>query len=62
MVFIFATLKNNLKIGLMSVFAVFVQFFGYGIGYFQSTLYIKILKQNPEIQFPELFFNKNTKI
>ena len=55
--FLDAGLKNrSLTIGMLSVFAVFVQFFGYGFAFLQSTLYINILKRDPKKQFPKLFF------
>ncbi|WP_461533348.1 glycosyltransferase family 2 protein [Sinomicrobium sp.] len=48
--------SGRIKIALMSVFAVLVQFFGYGYGFIKSTFYIKILKRVPEKVFPKLFF------
>ncbi|OBX26267.1 cellulose synthase/poly-beta-1,6-N-acetylglucosamine synthase-like glycosyltransferase [Gelidibacter algens] len=55
--FIMALLSSkNVVIGVLSVIAIFVQFFGYGYGFFKSTLAIKFLKVNPEKRFPKLFF------
>jgi len=55
--FIDATIKNkSLIIGVQSVLAAFVQFFGYGIGFLISTLKIAVLHQQPKKAFPELFF------
>jgi glycosyltransferase involved in cell wall biosynthesis len=52
-----ATVKNNsLKIGFLSLIAVFKQFFGYGNGFLESYIKVILLKQKPEIAFPELFF------
>lgn len=52
-----ATFKNNsLKIGFLSLIAVFKQFFGYGNGFLESYIKVILLKQKPEIAFPELFF------
>jgi GT2 family glycosyltransferase len=52
-----STFQNkSLKIGLMSVVAVFIQFFGYGAGFLKSTVLIGWLKKQPEKQFPQLFF------
>lgn len=48
----------SLWIGFLSVFAAFFQFFGYGIGFFSSFIKVRLLKQKPEIAFPELFFKK----
>lgn len=56
--FLDASIKNNsLYIGAMSVMAMFIQFFGYGIGFAKSTFYIQGLKRNPQKQFPKLFFD-----
>lgn len=46
----------NPLIGFLSVFAMFVQFFGYGLAFLRSTFYINLLKKDPKKQFPELFF------
>lgn len=55
-----ATVRNkSLKIGIMAVRAVFVQFFGYGTGYLASFLKVIVLRKNPEKAFPNLFFKKN---
>jgi len=52
-----STIKNkNLIVGLLSVFAVFVQFFGYGLAFLKSSFYIKFLGRDPEKQFPKMFF------
>ncbi|ESU26472.1 glycosyltransferase [Flavobacterium limnosediminis JC2902] len=48
----------NPWIGFLSVFAAMFQFTGYGIGFLQSFIKIKIKKQQPEKAFPELFFKK----
>lgn len=48
--------SRNLIIAFLAVFAVGVQFFGYGYGFLKSTLAIKLLKGNPEKRFPNLFF------
>ncbi len=56
-VFFDASFKNkSVYIGSLAVIALFVQFFGYGISYLKSTIFIKILKRDPEKQFPHLFF------
>lgn len=52
-----SAIKNrSLYIGLLSVYATFIQFFGYGIAFLISTFYIRILNKNPENCFPQLFF------
>ena len=47
---------KSFKIGILSVFAVFKQFFGYGNGFLESYVKVVLLKQKPEAAFPELFF------
>jgi len=57
LVFLGASLKNkSLFIGLLALVALFVQFFGYGLAFLKSTFYIRILKKDPQKQFPHLFF------
>lgn len=52
-----ATVQNkSFKIGFLSLIAVFKQFFGYGNGFLESYIKVILLKQKPEIAFPELFF------
>lgn len=50
-------LKNkSIKVALLSIAAVFVQFFGYGVAFLKSSFYIRLLGRKPEKQFPFLFF------
>ncbi len=57
LLFVDSSIQNkSVYIGLLSLRAVFVQFFGYGIAFLKSTFYINILKKDPEKQFPFLFF------
>ncbi|MEZ4853934.1 glycosyltransferase family 2 protein [Flavobacterium sp.] len=57
--FVSSTVQNkSLKIGFFSLIATFIQFFGYGLGFLKSYFKICIVKQKPEIAFPELFFLK----
>lgn len=49
--------NKDFKIGLMSVYATVIQFFGYGLGYLKSIYYIKIRGKKAEKAFPELFFD-----
>ncbi len=52
-----ASIKNkSVYIGLLAVVALFVQFFGYGLGFMQSYFFIGLLNKEPEKQFPFLFF------
>ena len=57
LIFIFSSIQNkSCKIGFLSVIAVSKQFFGYGRGFLESYIKVILLKQKPEIAFPELFF------
>jgi len=57
MIFIVSSIQNrNPIIGLLSIVAVWKQFFGYGIGFLTSFYKIKILGKHPQEAFPELFF------
>lgn len=56
-ILITATVQNkSVKIGFLSLVAVDKQFFGYGKGFLNSYIKVILLKQKPEIAFPELFF------
>lgn len=55
--FLVSTYQNkSFKIGLLSIKAVWKQFYGYGTGFLESFVKIIILKQKPQEAFPELFF------
>ncbi|MBC9798647.1 glycosyltransferase [Sinomicrobium weinanense] len=57
-VFIDALYRNkNVKVAFLSVFAVLIQFSGYGYGFIKSTFAMKVLNKDPQKVFPELFFN-----
>ncbi len=49
---------KSFKIGALAVYAVFIQFFGYGMGFMQAYYKINIRKQNPEEALAEMFFKK----
>lgn len=49
---------KSLKIGLLSLWATQIQFFGYGFGFLNSYYKIHILNKNPREAFPKLFFKK----
>ncbi len=58
-VFCMASLQNkSLKIGLLAIAAVGIQFSGYGSGYIESFIKVHLLKAEPQHAFPELFFKK----
>jgi glycosyltransferase involved in cell wall biosynthesis len=48
--------EKNFKIAFFSIYAVFVQFFSYGIAFFESTVNIHLLNKIPEKIYPKLFF------
>ncbi|WP_432411449.1 glycosyltransferase [Rasiella sp. SM2506] len=55
--FIDASARNkSVYIGCLVIWAVFIQFFGYGLAFLKSTFYISWVGRDPEIQFPNLFF------
>lgn len=55
--FVDSSVRNkSIYIGLLSVVAVFVQFFGYGLAFLKSTFFIRILNKDEQKQFPKLFF------
>jgi glycosyltransferase involved in cell wall biosynthesis len=55
--FILALLSTkSIVVAVQSIFAIFIQFFGYGYGFLKSTLAIGVLNKNPETHFPNLFF------
>jgi glycosyltransferase involved in cell wall biosynthesis len=57
LVFVIATVKEkSVVIGMLAVYAVFIQFLGYGRGFIVSYVNIHILKKNAEQTFPQLFF------
>ena len=57
LLFISATIQSkSIEIGFLALIAVTKQFWGYGLGFLQSFIKIKCLKQQPQQAFPELFF------
>ncbi len=57
-VFIDSLMKNkSLKIAFLSILAVIIQFYGYGIGFVKSTFLVNLLNRKPQEVFPKLFFN-----
>ena len=47
---------KNIIIAFQSLLAVTIQFFGYGLAFFKSTLVLKFSKEKAEVLFPKLFF------
>jgi glycosyltransferase involved in cell wall biosynthesis len=46
----------GLKVALLAVLAVLLQFTAYGLGFLESTILVKFSGKNPRELFPELFF------
>jgi glycosyltransferase involved in cell wall biosynthesis len=56
-VLLVSALQNkSLAVGMYSVVAVFIQFYGYGGGYLKSFIKVHLMKVKPQEAFPELFF------
>ncbi len=56
-VFVDSSFQNKSPyIGLLSVYAVFIQFFGYGLAFMKSFFFVNIMNKDPKKQFPFLFF------
>lgn len=49
-------INKNIKIGLLTIFTTLIQFFGYAKGFVKSFIYINVLKKDPKIALPEMFF------
>ena len=57
-VFIDSLIKNkSLKIAFLTIFAILIQFYGYGVGFVKSTFLVNFLNRKPQKVFPKLFFN-----
>ena len=57
LVFVISLMKErNFRVSILSVCAVFVQFYGYGIGFVKSNYILYILRKKPEEGMPEMFF------
>lgn len=56
-IFLDSSVKNkNVYIGLLSIPAMFIQFFGYGLAFMRSYFFVSVLNKDPQKQFPFLFF------
>lgn len=56
--FVSSTIQNrSIKVGLLSLWAVIIQFYGYGTGFIKSYIQIQILGKSPQEAFPNLFFS-----
>jgi glycosyltransferase involved in cell wall biosynthesis len=50
-------INKSIAIGLLSVIATFIQFYGYGKGFLASVIHIKWLDKEPLKRYPHLFFS-----
>ncbi len=58
-IFIDSLIKNkSLVVAFLSLFAVMIQFLGYGYGFLKSVLKLNFSHKKPEELFPQLFFKK----
>lgn len=48
--------ERKIKIGFLTIISTLIQFYGYGKGFLISSFKLKVLKQEPEIGMPEMFF------
>lgn len=48
--------EKNFNVSILSICAVFVQFYGYGTGFVKSNYILHIAKRKPEEGMPEMFF------
>ncbi|MDQ6529111.1 glycosyltransferase [Flavobacterium sp. LHD-85] len=56
-IFLTASIQNkSIKIGYLSVIAVWKQFYGYGTGFLKSYVKVILLKKKPQEAFPRMFF------
>ena len=54
----FMALQQHKKfnIAILSIIAIFIQFYGYGTSFINSYFQIEVLNRNPKLCFPKLFF------
>lgn len=48
--------NKSMYVGMLTIVAVFIQFYGYGIAFLTSYWYVFIRNKDPKKQFPSLFF------
>ena len=51
-----SSLQNGVSVGFKSMVAVLIQFYGYGLGFLNSYIQVRLLKKNERKTFPNLFF------
>lgn len=50
-------LEKSVRVGTYVLCAVFIQFYGYGLGFLEASFLLKNKSKTPEQLFPNLFFN-----
>ena len=59
LVFLMAVVNTkSIVIAFLAVWAICIQFFGYGLGFLKSTLALQIFKKKEQEAFPNLFFKQ----
>jgi hypothetical protein len=59
MAFIMALINTkSIVVSVLSIPAIFIQFFGYGYGFLKATIVVSLFNKDPEIHFPKLFFKQ----
>ncbi len=57
LVFLFSLQKEkSIYVSFLTIYAVFVQFIGYGLGFLKSNYILNVLKKKAEVGMPEMFF------
>ncbi|MGX1929121.1 glycosyltransferase [Flagellimonas sp. 2504JD4-2] len=49
---------KDIKVAFLAIFAVIIQFTGYGVGFLKSTMLLNFSNKEPEKLFPKLFFKR----
>ncbi|MDC6351737.1 glycosyltransferase [Zeaxanthinibacter sp. PT1] len=52
--------SKSIRVAVLGLIAVFIQFIGYGYGFLKSTILVNFSKKQPEAIFPHLFFQRTT--
>jgi glycosyltransferase involved in cell wall biosynthesis len=56
-VFVLSSIQSkSARVGLFSIAAVYIQFYGYGTGYLKAFIKVHLMRIKPQKAFPEMFF------
>src|SRR5690606_15815309 len=50
--------NRDIKVAFLALFAALAQFYGYGLGFLKSTIFLTFSRKDPQELFPKLFFKK----